>query len=159
MFGQSMSDTGRRPGFLFGDYSKRRQRYLGVLPCLRPLPRLSAAPSESPTLQRARHRAPFGNEPWPAGSSNDNGLELAEGTVWSEPVSGRRTNLPQKVFPIPPDFGAFGRGAKKKKTSVSGRRASLPQKNFRFSASLGPFGGGQKGKKEKPRNLENNPMR
>ena len=77
-----------RPGFLFGDYSKGRQRYVGVLPCLRPLPRLSAAPSESLPLQRARHRAPFGNAPWPAGSSTNIGLELAEETVWSEPVSG-----------------------------------------------------------------------
>ena len=33
------------------------------MPCLGPLPRLSAAPSESPTLKRARHRAPFGNAP------------------------------------------------------------------------------------------------
>ena len=45
--------------------------------CRPSLPRLSAAPSEFPTLQRARHRAPFGNAPWPAGSSNNNGLELA----------------------------------------------------------------------------------
>ena len=40
-----------------------------------------------PTLKRARHRAPFGNAPWSVFSRNDNGLELAEGAVWSEPVS------------------------------------------------------------------------
>src|SRR5437763_16872984 len=77
IFRQSISDTGRRPGFLFGDYSKGRQRYVGVLPCLRPLPRHSAAPSESPTLQRARNRAQFGNARYPVLSSINNGLEMA----------------------------------------------------------------------------------
>src|SRR3954453_23880801 len=73
-FPDSISDTGRRPGFLFGDYSKGRQRYLRPLPCLGPLPRLSAAPSESPTLKRARHRAQFGNALRPGLAGYNNGL-------------------------------------------------------------------------------------
>src|SRR5207248_9897157 len=54
----------------------------------RPLPRLSAAPSESLPKQRARNRAPFGDAPWQERSSDNTGLELAEEPVLSEPVSG-----------------------------------------------------------------------
>jgi hypothetical protein len=86
---------------------------------------------------------------------------LAEGTVSSEPVSGRRTSLPQKIFPQLLVLLAGGKKGKNEKTR-NPSRATEPASHKKISVSpqlLALLAGGKKGKKEKPRKLENNPMR